>query len=120
MRKLRKVLVDSFDIDLTLNFMFRQSHMDLNILNSIKQATETRGAVLHNATVVCHAYMNCGTTHDNFLRDNLEWLGKACNWAKFTAVASIGVVHKGNNHNHNLQKPKARFHDLFYAVIFFK
>ena len=39
-----------------------------------------------------------GTTLDTFLRENLEWLGKATNWAKFTAVASIGVVHKGHVH----------------------
>ena len=35
-----------------------------------------------------------GTTIDAFLREHLDWLGKATNWAKFTAVASIGVVHK--------------------------
>merc|ERR1711871_1794527 len=30
------------------------------------------------------------------LRNNLEWMGKANNWTKFTAVAGIGVVHKGH------------------------
>ena len=39
---------------------------------------------------------NCGTTVDSFLRENLEWLAKAQNWAKFTATASIGVIHKGH------------------------
>lgn len=97
-KKLRRVLVDGFDIDLVLNFLFKQSHTDLSVLSGIKTATENRGAVLHNATVVAHAYMNSGTTHDTFLRDNLDWLGKANNWAKFTAVASIGVVHKGHLH----------------------
>ena len=62
--------------------------------------------MLHNATVIAHGYMNCGTTQDTFLRDNLEWLGKASNWAKFTAVASIGVVHKGHVHESmNLLQP---------------
>ena len=47
-----------------------------------------------------------GTTQDTFLRENLEWLGKATNWAKFTAVASIGVVHKGHVHESmNLLQP---------------
>jgi 26S proteasome regulatory subunit N2 len=47
-----------------------------------------------------------GTTKDNFLRENLEWLGKATNWAKFTAVASIGVVHKGHvRESMNLLQP---------------
>lgn len=40
--------------------------------------------------------MHCGTTSDQFLRDNLEWLAKSTNWAKFTATASLGVVHKGH------------------------
>lgn len=31
-----------------------------------------------------------------FDSDNLEWLAKSTNWAKFTATASLGVVHKGH------------------------
>ena len=87
--KLRRILIDGFDVDLTLNFLFKQSHTDLSILKDIKTATEGRSNVLHNATVIAHGYMNCGTTQDTFLRDNLEWLGKASNWAKFTAVARL-------------------------------
>lgn len=98
MANLRRILVDGLDIDLTLNFLFKQSHADVNVLNSIKTAIEGRSNVLHNATIVAHAYMNSGTTRDTFLRDNLEWLGKAKNWAKFTTVGSIGVVHKGHVH----------------------
>ena len=49
---------------------------------------------------------NTGTTQDTFLRENLDWLGKSTNWAKFTAVASIGVVHKGHVHESmNLLQP---------------
>lgn len=40
--------------------------------------------------------MHCGTTSDQFLRDNLEWLARATNWAKFTATSSLGVIHKGH------------------------
>lgn len=29
-------------------------------------------------------------------RENLEWLARATNWAKFTATASLGVIHKVN------------------------
>jgi 26S proteasome regulatory subunit N2 len=98
MANLRRILVDGLDIDLTLNFLFKQSHTDLNILKDIKTAIEGRSNVLHNATVVSHAFLNSGTTRDTFLRDNLDWLGKAKNWAKFTTVGSIGVVHKGHVH----------------------
>eukprot|EP00463_Aulacantha_scolymantha_P005945 TRINITY_DN741_c0_g1_i2.p1 TRINITY_DN741_c0_g1~~TRINITY_DN741_c0_g1_i2.p1 ORF type:complete len:472 (-),score=105.66 TRINITY_DN741_c0_g1_i2:2-1417(-) len=44
-----------------------------------------------------HAIMNVGTSIDTFLRSNLDWLSKAKNWAKFTATASIGVIHKGHH-----------------------
>jgi 26S proteasome regulatory subunit N2 len=74
--KLKKILLEGFDIDLTLNFLYKLSHTDVNVLKAIKVATEGRSNVLHSATVVAHAYMNAGTTQDNFLRENLEWLGK--------------------------------------------
>eukprot|EP00605_Chrysophyceae_sp_TOSAG23-4_P000949 GSChrysophyteH1.ASY1.ANO1.1049.1 assembled CDS len=104
--KLNKILMEGFDVDLILNFLFKQNQTDTQILNDIKKATEGRTTVLHNATVVAHAYMNCGTTQDSFLRNNLDWLGKATNWAKYTAVASVGVVHKGHVHESmNLLQP---------------
>lgn len=40
--------------------------------------------------------MHAGTTSDAFLRENLEWLGLASNWSKFTATAALGVIHKGH------------------------
>lgn len=40
--------------------------------------------------------MHAGTTSDIFLRENLEWLGFATNWAKFSATAALGVIHKGH------------------------
>jgi 26S proteasome regulatory subunit N2 len=40
--------------------------------------------------------MNQGTTNDKFFRENLEWLGKAVNWSKFSATAALGVIHRGN------------------------
>ena len=43
-----------------------------------------------------NAFANAGTTSDQFLRDNLDWLAKASNWSKFSATAALGVIHKGN------------------------
>lgn len=40
--------------------------------------------------------MHAGTTSDVFLRENLEWLGLASNWAKFSTTAALGVIHKGH------------------------
>jgi 26S proteasome regulatory subunit N2 len=40
--------------------------------------------------------MHAGTSSDHWLRSNLDWLGFAANWGKFTATAALGVIHKGN------------------------
>eukprot|EP00904_Undaria_pinnatifida_P004613 jgi/Undpi1/14152/HiC_scaffold_9.g03803.m1 len=96
MDNLRQVLVDGFGIDLSLNFLYKMNKTDLLLMKTIKGALETRNSVLHNVTVVAHGYMQAGTTVDTFLRDNLDWMGRASNWAKFTATASIGVVHRGH------------------------
>ena len=40
------------------------------------------------------------------LRKNLEWLGKANLWARFSAIGSLGVVHKGHlGESMNLLRP---------------
>ena len=39
--------------------------------------------------------MNAGTTNDDFLRQNLDWLSRASNWTKFSATAALGVIHRG-------------------------
>lgn len=79
---------------LRLQFLIRNNKADLLILKNTKDAV--RNSVCHTATVMANAFMHCGTTCDQFLRDNLDWLGKATNWAKFTATASLGVIHKGH------------------------
>ena len=45
---------------------------------------------------MANAIMFCGTTCDKFLRENLDWLAKATNWARFTGTASLGVINKGH------------------------
>ncbi|CAM9245735.1 unnamed protein product [Chrysoparadoxa australica] len=104
--KLNMVLRDGFSVALQLTFLYKMTQSDPMVLGNIKRATENRNSVLHNSTVVAHCYMNAGTTVDAFLRDNLDWMGRASNWAKFTATASIGVVHKGHvKESMNLLQP---------------
>lgn len=61
----------------------------------MKGAVEARNSVCHSATVFANAAAHCGTSVDAFLRDNLDWLSRATNWAKFGATAGLGVIHKG-------------------------
>ena len=96
--KVRKVLdVEGIWSELQLNFLFSTSEADVFIIKNLKEAVDgNRNSVLHNAVVIAHGFMHAGTTNTTFLSENLEWMGKASNWAKFSATASIGVVHMGH------------------------
>jgi len=95
-RNIRSILDGSKAIKLNLEFLYRNNHTDLSILNKVRDSLEGRNSIFHTAVTFCNAFMNAGTTHDKFFRDNLEWLGKAVNWSKFTATAALGVIHRGN------------------------
>jgi len=75
-------------IALQLQFLVRSNKTDMNILKQTKEAV--RVSICHTATVIANAFMHTGTTSDQFLRDNLDWLARATNWSKFTATASLG------------------------------
>lgn len=83
-------------IQLDLEFLYRSNKADVSILNKIRDSLEARNSIFHTAVTLSNAFMHAGTTHDKFFRDNLEWLGKAVNWSKFTATAALGVIHRGN------------------------
>eukprot|EP00931_Biecheleriopsis_adriatica_P069524 TRINITY_DN4335_c0_g1_i6.p1 TRINITY_DN4335_c0_g1~~TRINITY_DN4335_c0_g1_i6.p1 ORF type:complete len:1069 (+),score=312.53 TRINITY_DN4335_c0_g1_i6:64-3270(+) len=93
---LRKILSGRSSIDLHMEFLYRNNRSDLLLLEVIKNSVDTKNSITHNGTVMAHGLMQCGTTSDVFLRKNLEWLAKASNWAKFSATASLGVIHKGH------------------------
>lgn len=92
--KLIQILSGEVSIDLQLQFLIRSNHADLQILRATKEAV--RVSICHTATVIANAFMHSGTTSDQFLRDNLEWLARATNWAKFSATSSLGVIHRGH------------------------
>ncbi|XP_078693154.1 26S proteasome non-ATPase regulatory subunit 1-like [Branchiostoma floridae x Branchiostoma belcheri] len=92
--KLLGILGGETSIAIHLQFLIRNNHTDMLILKNTKDAV--RNSVCHTATVICNSFMYCGTTSDQFLRDNLEWLARATNWARFTATASLGVIHRGH------------------------
>lgn len=95
-RNIRRILDGTKTIKLNLEFLYRNNHTDLSILNKVRDSLEGRNSIFHTAVTFCNAFMNQGTTNDKFFRDNLEWLGKAVNWSKFTATAALGVIHRGN------------------------
>lgn len=90
------ILTGTKTIELNLEFLYRNNHTDKHILNRIKDSLEARNSIFHTAVTLANAFMHAGTTNDRFFRENLEWLGKAINWSKFTATAALGVIHRGN------------------------
>nr|XP_043631876.1 26S proteasome non-ATPase regulatory subunit 1 homolog A-like [Erigeron canadensis] len=94
--KMKGILTGETSIQLTLQFLYSHNKSDLLILKTIKQSIEMRNSVCHSATIYANALMHAGTTVDTFLRENLDWLSRATNWAKFSATAGLGVIHRGH------------------------
>ena len=93
---LRSILSSEASVNLSLEFLYSNNHADIGILNGVKRNIEARNSVCHGAMVHANAIAHAGTTVDTFLRENLDWLSKAVNWAKFSATAGLGVIHKGH------------------------
>ena len=92
--------------DLDITFLYKNNNTDISILNKSKNLLEGRSSIFHSAVTFANAFMHAGTTDDSFFRKNLEWLGKATNWSKFSATAALGVIHKGNlSQGRNILKP---------------
>jgi len=94
MDKLTSILSGEKPIYLNLQFLIRNDKTDPLILKQTKDAV--RVSICHTATVIANGLMHSGTTHDQFLRDNLDWLSRATNWAKLSATATLGVIHRGH------------------------
>lgn len=95
-KNLRDILSGEKSIRLYLEFLQKNNHADLRILKNTKEALEARHSIYHSAVTFMNAFANAGTTSDQFLRENLEWLGRASNWSMFSATAALGVIHKGS------------------------
>ena len=105
MSLLRSVLSGELPVGLHLEFLFSHNAADLLLLKQIRTAVESRNSVCHSATVLCNALMHAGTTVDTFLRENLDWLSRATNWARFSATAGMGVIHHGQLAERTLMGP---------------
>ncbi|AMD19967.1 HCL184Cp [Eremothecium sinecaudum] len=93
---LLKILSGIPTCEYTNVFLYRNKKIDLALLVRSKAMMDGKFSLFHTAVSVSNAFMHAGTTDDTFIRSNLQWLGKAQNWAKFTATASLGIIHQGN------------------------
>ena len=71
------------------------------LINKIKGAIGDRNSMLHSATIWCNGVMNAYTTNDSFMRDNITWAARATNWNRFSATASLGMIHMGDKERAN-------------------
>jgi len=81
---------------LYLQFLKKNNHMDMAIIQNIKKSIGQKSSILHGAAVWSYGMMNAYTTNDTFLKDNMSWVGQLTNWNRFNATASLGVIHGGN------------------------
>lgn len=93
---IREILQGVKSIALNLEFLHRNNHADMAVLKKLKDSLEARNSIFHTAVTLSCGFMHAGTMNDNFFRENLDWLGKAVNWSKFTATAALGVIHRGD------------------------
>lgn len=94
--RLQKILSGVPTCDLDLTFLSNNRNIDISILNTSKKVLDGRNSLYHSAVTFANGFIHAGTTDDSFFRSNLEWLGKANHWSKFSATAAFGVIHKGN------------------------
>ncbi|CAD6197444.1 unnamed protein product [Caenorhabditis auriculariae] len=55
----------------------------------------TRSAVACNGLIIAQGFTSYGTTSHRFMKAYPEWVSRATNWNKFNAVASLGLIHIG-------------------------
>ena len=94
--KLGKILSNAIPRQLLLQFMKKNNHSDVLMMKKMMSEIDTKNSITHGTLIASNALMNAFTTNDSFLRDNLDWVAKATNWNRFSATASVGVIHQGN------------------------
>ncbi len=96
LKKLISILEGSVQKKLENFCLQKLNKTDNNIIKSMQKAVEKSGSVCHLAVVIANSLMNSHSSNDTFLKENMEWLGKATNWARFASAATLGAIHMGN------------------------
>eukprot|EP01029_Cantina_marsupialis_P030503 TRINITY_DN8291_c0_g1_i1.p1 TRINITY_DN8291_c0_g1~~TRINITY_DN8291_c0_g1_i1.p1 ORF type:complete len:985 (+),score=346.19 TRINITY_DN8291_c0_g1_i1:331-2955(+) len=94
--RLKHILKGNVLVGINLDFLCRNNHTDLMYMAHIKKACPKNNSMMHNYGTLAHGFMFSGTTADQFIRDNLDWFKEATHWGQFSAVGSMGLIHKGH------------------------
>ena len=79
----------------TWNSCAAPTRLDPLILEKTKSTLNPQMSLHHQALSCANGFSQAGTTNDEFLRKNLDFLSHASNWAKFSATVSLGSIHRG-------------------------
>lgn len=91
-----KILTGEIAKKLNLLFLRKSNHADMIVIKDIKEKVGEKNSITHGSAVWANAMMNCSTTNDAFINNNLSWVAKATNWSRFTATSTLGLIHIGN------------------------
>lgn len=97
--KLIDVITGKYTYELNMQFLSKNNKTDNLIVTEIKETIPQTISVLQEACIWCNGLMNACTTDDSFLKNNLDWISKTSNWAKFSCCSTLGSIHKGNKAN---------------------
>lgn len=56
---------------LYLQFLKKNNHMDMQVIQNIKKSIGPKSSILHGAAIWSYGMMNAYTTNDTFLKDNM-------------------------------------------------
>ena len=68
---------------LSLQFLKKNNHTDMLLINKVKDSIPAKNSMLHSATIWMNGIMNAYTTNDSFVKDNMTWVSQATNWNRF-------------------------------------
>jgi len=94
--EIERILQGELHERLSMQFLKKNSHSDMVLIENLKKAIGEKNSITHGACVWANGIMNACTANDVFLRDNINWVAKATNWGRFSATASLGMIHTGN------------------------
>ena len=95
LESLRNILSGKVTSRLYMEFLCRANKTDPLILEKTKSTLNPQMSLHHQALSCSNGFAQAGTTNDEFLRKNLDFLSHASNWSKFSATVSLGSIHKG-------------------------
>ena len=93
---LLKILKGDISRNLVLQSLSHKNHTDSDIGKTLVKLSDKSGTIYHLGVIIANSLMNSHTGNDSFLKENIQWVAKSTNWARFCSTASLGAIHMGD------------------------